>query len=113
MWSILAGLYPVSIHPERINFYQHPSTVFEYDDIEFPIKLGDITKFENNNILSVNVFTIEYKKKEISVAPLRITKRKIIGRHFNLLLFSQLETDVSRYHYVLIKSMSRLLTSTE
>lgn len=55
MWSILAGMYPIKKHSERTTSYPHPSSVFKYDDIEFPITMKYISKFENLNDLSVNI----------------------------------------------------------
>lgn len=122
MWSLVAGLYPKSLHSDRTTSYPHPKTVFDYSDIDFPMHLRDITKFEQKNNISVNIYSLEKcKKHKFTVVPSRITLNKIPTRHFNLLLiqneyFSENDIDERtdadiQYHYVLIKSMSRLIAS--
>ena len=100
LWSILAGLFPVENHPERVNkYFQHLDKV-NFEGINFPTPLNDIKKFEKLNKISINVFGYERKV----VFPLHVSKLTF-DKHINLLLIS----DKTKSHYCYIKSMSRLL----
>jgi len=57
--------------------------VLNLKDIEFPITLTQIKKFENQNNISINVYCIE-KKKELSILPIRLIEKKM-DKHVNLL----------------------------
>ena len=71
--------------------------------IKYPVKVKDITKFEKENlIISINVFGFENG----DIFPLRITN-EVKQNYVNLLLISNEENS----HYVLVKNLSRLLTS--
>jgi len=61
----------------------HYSTVLNLKDIEFPMTLNQIKKFEHQNNISINVYCIE-KKKELSILPIRLTEKKM-SKHVNLL----------------------------
>ena len=71
-WSILAKLHPVDVHPERVSHYKKFSDELNFENIENPVSLEDIHKFEKLNNISVNVFG--YNNEE--VYPLYITKSK-------------------------------------
>lgn len=110
-WSIISALYPSDVNSNRMGSYPHFSNILNFTNIEFPMKLKDIKKFEILNNISVNVYGLEKIKQhpffEI-VGPLHYTnsKRRI---HVNLLLISD-ETN-ENYHYCWIKDMSRLISS--
>ena len=75
-----------------------------FDGCETPMALDDITKFEKNNGLSINVFTMLHNGKQIS--PLRITNNEVrLEDMTNLLLIEGTETT----HYTWIKDLDRLL----
>lgn len=67
LWSIVAALYRVTHHTDRVNSYPHYSkailpdkrTQLTYTGIDFPMKLRDIPKFERMNKLSINVYGIQ------------------------------------------------------
>lgn len=103
IWSILASLYPVSrdYHPYRVSNYIQYESELNCQNIEMPVSLADVPKFEKQNNISINVFGLE--KDE--VYPLSITKSRH-DKHVNLLLISDKE---GKRHYCLIKNMSRLL----
>ncbi|KAL3268684.1 hypothetical protein HHI36_007787 [Cryptolaemus montrouzieri] len=126
MWSIIAALYPSNSHTDRMSSYPHPSTIFDFEDISFPITLNNIKKFEQKNNLSINVFSLELEKRgDFIVVPTRLTPSKIVNRHVNLLLiqdkyfprneenrFKNEDGDIEiKYHYVLIKNLSRLVSN--
>jgi len=81
-------------------------TVLNLKDIEFPMTLNQIKKFENLNDTSINVYCIE-KKKELSILPIQLTNQKM-DKYVNL-LYIQDDNDMG--HFVWIKNPSRLVSS--
>ena len=92
---------PVKDHPERITRQvEKQAETLNFDGINFPMKMKDIKKFEQQNPqISVNVFGYEDKK----IFPLRISEMAEREHDVNLLL---LENE----HFVLINDLSRPLT---
>lgn len=131
-WAIVSALYPSSNHSDRISSYPHYSSVLNLQNIEFPISLKDITKVEKLNEISINVYMLETiencnnNKLNFKTVPARLTKNKL-EKHVNLLLvqdvyypshdyedFSMNNNNDNyeiKYHYVWIKSLSRLISS--
>jgi hypothetical protein len=83
MWSILAGIHPVSRVAERLYHYQQFQDELDFSGIEFPVTIDKIGKFERQNNISVNVFGFEDV-----LFPIYITK-EYFDIHVNLLLYSQ------------------------
>ena len=71
-WSVVTALYPAEKYTERESSYPHYTAVLNLADIEFPMTLKDISKFERLNTVSINVYGIENKQ----VLPLRLTSDK-------------------------------------
>ncbi|XP_050498751.1 uncharacterized protein LOC126884985 [Diabrotica virgifera virgifera] len=128
-WAIISSLYPAKIHTERTSAYPYYSTALKTEDLEAPMPLSHITKFEKINTISVNVYALELnqvkEKQFYEVVPARLTQNKL-DRHVNLLLIqdkyfpklndydappSDDENIEIKYHYCWIKDMSRLLSS--
>ncbi len=61
-WCILAYLHPIKVNPERVTKYKNYLDELNFDGLEFPISIDKITKFENQNSISVNVFGYEDKQ---------------------------------------------------
>jgi len=104
-WSMVAALYPAERHSERMSSYPHYTTVLIFDDIEFPMTLKNIGKFERLNNVSINVYGIEEQK----ILPLRLADNKR-EKHVNL-LYVQNPRDDNIGHFTLIKNLSRLVSS--
>ena len=99
-WCVTRALNPVKVHPERVTgLLKEQSKNINWNDIEFPVKLTKINKFETNNCLSINIFANEGETSIIH--PLRISK--VEGFVINLLLY--------KGHYCLIKDFGRLVNS--
>ncbi|KYM99021.1 hypothetical protein ALC62_10243 [Cyphomyrmex costatus] len=133
-WSIVAALYPASNNVNRTSQYPHYLEVLRFEDITFPVTLKQITKFEHLNDISVNVFveretkrkreterkrstvnvTMKRKRNTVDdtmIVPLRVTKVKR-NIHVNLLYVQHQQHDDNGVgHFVLIKDLSRLLSS--
>jgi len=60
-WSVIAALYLAERHTERESSYPHYTTVLNLKDIEFPMALNQIKKFQNQNNIS-NVYCIKKKR---------------------------------------------------
>ena len=103
IWSILAALHAPSRNATRINKYKSYENELHVTDLKFPLVIKDIKKFENlNQFISVNVLAFDGKT---CIYPVYVTGDKNRKHHVNLLLISNND----KFHYVLIKNMSRLL----
>ncbi|XP_071580537.1 uncharacterized protein [Temnothorax nylanderi] len=108
-WSVVAALHPAQRNAERESSYPHYKSVLNLTDIEFPMTMDQIKQFENHNDISINVFSIEKKNKELAILPIRVTDRKM-DRHVNL-LYVQDPRDNNGGHFAWIKNLSRLVSS--
>ena len=105
LWSVLRYLHHVQKNGERINDLKKYENDLNFKEINFPLKVKDITKFENNNLdlPGINVFSVNDNNK---IYPLRINK-KDCQNSIDLSLFSEDE----KQHYSLIKNFTRLVRS--
>ena len=109
MLNIFDGIKGLS---QRPNSYADYMSNFNWSGISFPVKLKDISTFEKNNNISVNVYGIEKVTRDNKV------NYEIVGplyyrncnrqRHVNLLY---LENELGVSHYCWIKNFSRLLNN--
>ncbi|CAH1101722.1 unnamed protein product [Psylliodes chrysocephalus] len=111
-WAITSALYPARDNVHLTTSYPHFEAVLNVDGIEFPMKLKDISKFEDLNDISVNVYGLErsYENGKVKfeiVGPLRYSSRRL-GHHINLLLITE---DSGNSHYCWIKNISRLVSN--
>ena len=104
LWSILRYLHPKEIHGERLTDLIKYENDLNFKEINFPVKVKDITKFENNNLdlPGINVFSVNDNNK---IYPLRINQKDCLNS-IDLFLYSEDEK-----HYSLIKNFSRLMRS--
>nr|CAH7768115.1 unnamed protein product [Callosobruchus chinensis] len=88
-WSIVSALYPKDKNPQRTSVYPHYSVVLNTENLDSPMSLQKISKFEKINNISVNVYSLELIKIDerslYNVVPAKLTKNKL-DRHVNLLL---------------------------
>ena len=65
MYSVLCGLYQGEIKQklERPSKYKTYINNLNYEGIDFPVKIKDITKFERRNNLNINVYGLDEKNK--------------------------------------------------
>ena len=101
---ILASLHPVQHgnHSTRVLKYQEYEHELNMSGIQYPVDIKDISKFEHQNNISINVYVYDDKK----IFPLRITTMTVARHHVNLLYITADETS----HYVLVKDLSRLIS---
>ncbi|XP_066597115.1 uncharacterized protein [Prorops nasuta] len=107
-WSVTAALYPAkpTAHPNRTSSYPHFRTVLDVGSLTFPTTLKQIPKFETDNDVSVNIFTLE-NDIDAKIVPLQVTKKKR-SRHANLLLVND---EQGAGHFMSIRNLSRLVRS--
>ena len=108
-FSILSALHYDEIkddHPARPSKYTKWLNDLNFNGIDFPVKLKEIDKFENQNPYRINV--LGYENKEIY--PLRISNKATNELTINLLLINDKNSDKINNHYVWIKDLSKLLS---
>ena len=99
-WAITRALNPVENNPQRIkNILRTQSEKYNCNDIEFPMKLKDIHKFENNNNINVNVFSYDDETRKVYTLRLSKTNNQ---EQVNLFLYDE--------HYGVVKDLSRLVS---
>ena len=125
---VLAAVHPVAQNKNLSSNYRKYEHELNMDGIEYPVSLNDIDKFERQNPqYSINVFGYtderyhipqakrknnkkngkNNKKEKMKVIfPLRISEKKK-ERHVNMLYW---QNAAGETHYLLITSMSRLLS---
>ena len=105
IWSILRYLHPRQKNDCRLADLKKYEKDLNTKGITFPVKIKDISKFENLNpdIPGINVFSVDYDKK---FYPLRMALRDPL-QTIDLFLY---EED-GKHHYSLIKNFSRLFRS--
>ena len=104
IWSVLRYLHPREKNDSRLSDLKEYEFSLNTKGITFPIKVKDITKFENLNpdLPGINVFSVDEK----NIYPLREVK-KDCKNTIDLFLY---EKD-GKFHYSLIKNFSRLVRS--
>ena len=111
LWSVLAALHPADSHADRITNYRRHEDELNMEGIEFPVTATKriFQRFERQNRISLSVF---------GYAEGAITPRYVDGlnaqdpnaRKVDLLLLDN-GGDENHGHYVLIRSLSRLISS--
>ena len=102
---------PNSDNPNRAFHYKKDLQNFNSDGLKFPLPIKQIPKFENRNEdFSVNVFAVDEEKikcreNKVNLFPVHTTTHRNRKYHANLLLIRSGEQS----HYVVIKSLSKLL----
>ena len=105
LWSVLRYLHPVQKNGSKIKDLRKYENDLNFKGIDFPVKVKDIQKFENQNpnLPGINVFSVNESNK---IYPLRLNQ-KDLQKTIDLFLFSKDE----KQHYSLIKNFSRLTRS--
>ena len=101
-WSVIAAENVGMKNPQRVSNLRKFADNYDWSGLKFPVSTKDLRKFETKNNVSVNVLAVEGRDIYIH------RKGRRMGRDINLLLIS--EDGIN--HYTAIKSLSRLLRST-
>ncbi|KMQ83064.1 hypothetical protein RF55_21035, partial [Lasius niger] len=109
-WAVVAALYPAERHMERESSYPHYTKVLNLQDIEFPVTVNQIKRFEHANDISINVYTLILRGEgNVGIAPIRLSELKK-DKHVNLLYVEDPHNN-SVGHFTWIKNLSRLVSS--
>ena len=105
MWAVTSAAFPKKKDPQRIGTVMRENAAkLNWEGIDFPTPLSQITRFEENNPYSINVYQWNGK----SVDRIRSSKaHKEDKQCINLIVF----TEGSNTHYCWIKNMSALNSS--
>ena len=114
-WSVIAAENVGMKDPQRVSNLRKFTDNYDWSGLEFPVSIKDIGKFETRNNVSVNVLAVEgrdiyiHRKGRSMMGPTGPGSRSDpMGREINLLLI--FEDGIN--HYTVIKSLSRLLESS-
>ena len=102
MWSVLSALFPVDSDASEVSSYREHESTLNFEGMDFPMSIGNVSKFEMQNDISIHVFGFE----EGVIFQMYISEN-VKRLHVNLLYFSCGE----KGHYVWVKDLSRLLSS--
>ena len=82
-WAIVSALFPSKKHQELPSTYPYYKSVLNTQNLQLPMPLHEISKFEKNNDISVNVYALKFgSKSTCMVVPARLTKEKRL-KHVN------------------------------
>ena len=103
-WAVIAAMKwrEIGKDPQRISKLRRYEDDFDWDGMKFPASTRDIKRFELRNEMTINILAFENKKIYIC------RKGKEYDRVANLMPI----TGNNKKHYVAIKSLSRLLRSS-
>ncbi|KAJ8975101.1 hypothetical protein NQ317_017868 [Molorchus minor] len=114
-WAVTSALFPPTGECSETSSYPHFSTVLNMKGINFPVKLRDISKFEELNNISINVYGLESifednKMKYEMVGPLHYSQKNYMfiqecGLNYHC------DIDCGKFHYCWIRDLSRLVSS--
>ena len=101
-WAAIAAMRweEIDRDHQRISKLRRYEDDFDWDGIKFPASIRDIKRFESRNEITINILALEDKKVYIC------RKGNEYDRVANLMLI----TDHNKKHYVVIKSLKRLLS---
>ena len=101
-WAVITAMKKKEIgdHQKRISKLRRYEDDFDWSEIKFPAMFRDIKRFESRNEITINILAFECKQVYIC--------RK--GKEYNRVANLMLITDHNNKHYVVIKSLRRLLS---
>ena len=101
-WAVIAAMRWEEIDRDqlRLSKLRRYEDDFDWDGIKFRSSIRDIKRFESRNEITINILALEDKKAYIC------RKGKEYDRVANLMLI----TDHNKKHYIMIKSLKRLLS---
>ena len=102
-WSVTRALNPVGRNADKMSkALRKQAEKYNWDGISFPTPTSEISRFEKNNNVSINVMA---NNGDNRIYPLQSSKHKFDTK-IELMLIMDEEKDS---HYVVVKNMSRLL----
>ena len=102
-WLVITAENVGMKDPQRLLNLRKFTDNYDWSGLEFPVSIKDIGKFETRNNMSVNILAVEGR----DIYSHRKGRR--MGREINLLMVSEVVIN----HYTAIKSLCRLLKSSD
>ena len=101
-WAVIEAMKwrDIDNHPKKISKLRKYEDDFNWTKVKFPVSFRDIKRFESRNEITINI--LAFKGKQVYIC------RK--GREYNRVANLMLITDHNNKHYVVIKSLKRLLS---
>ncbi|KAB0800410.1 hypothetical protein PPYR_06150 [Photinus pyralis] len=131
-WALSSALFPVSQHSDRVSSYPYYAEILNFQDINFPMTLSQLPKFEKQNAhLSLNVYGLIRKSvSNYITVPFYLSSNKK-EQHVNLLMIQddyEIEDNnnnnnnnndnvddhrdkAAKFHFCWIKNLSKLVHS--
>ena len=111
-WAITSALRPAKNHSDRLTSYPHYSKILKLKGIQFPFTFKQIPNFENQNKLSINVYSLEKDGKKFKTVPSYLSHNVKI-KHINLLIIQDnySKNVIPKMHYVWVKNLPALINS--
>ena len=103
-WSILAKFYPVNNHKERVTKYAPYEHLLNMSDIDYPVRIKDISKVEKQNNININVFALDNQKDKQSIYPVYVSN--VQSENIVDLLYIE---ENENTHYCLIKDLDSFM----
>jgi len=111
IWAVLAALYPVAKDACRVTKYITHFNKINRGDLQFPLRIKDIHKFDKLNNFAINVFGYSYENNIESYYPLRISEN-VQQQPIDPLYIESEDIDENNKksaHYALIKDFKKLI----
>ena len=114
IWSILAALHPASSNVSWLPNYSRYINELNLTNLQFPMDIKQIPKFEELNNISINVFIADQSSRGELFIPIYISKFQL-PIEIDLLLLQNENYNISNGvitkdgHYVLIKNFGKLV----
>ena len=103
-WSILAKFYPANDHKERVTKYAPYEHLLNMGDIDYPVRIKDISKVEKQNNININVFALDNQKDKQSIYPVYVSN--VQSENIVDLLYIE---ENENTHYCLIKDLDSFM----
>ena len=103
-WSILAKFYPANDHKERVTKYAPYEHLLNMSDIDYPVRIKDISKVEKQNNININVFALDNQKDKQSIYPVYVSN--VQSENIVDLLYIE---ENENTHYCLIKDLDSFM----
>ena len=96
MWAILSALHPAKDNAKRVSNYTPFENELNFNKIDFPVPPQQISTFEKQNDVSINLFMLSHTGKSYEATSCHLTAAKK-EKHVNLLLIQDSDTKVPRF----------------
>jgi hypothetical protein len=102
MWSVLAYLHPIESNnnPQRVSKYEQYEKDLNFNGIDFPVKIEQISHFEKQNNISINCYCYDN-----GIYPIYISTKTDKRTNINLMYITN---EDGNSHYCYIKDFNRL-----